>query len=49
MLDSFLALLWTHWLSLPFPPFLAMQIALHGTDGLPDQLWLDCVKAGARK
>lgn len=24
-------------------------IALHGTDGLPDQLWKDCVKAGARK
>jgi fructose-bisphosphate aldolase, class II len=25
------------------------QIALHGTDELPDQLWKDCVKAGARK
>ncbi|GHJ88970.1 hypothetical protein NliqN6_5372 [Naganishia liquefaciens] len=24
-------------------------IALHGTDELPDQLWVDCVQAGARK
>jgi fructose/tagatose bisphosphate aldolase len=33
----------------PLTMSFSQQIALHGTDELPDQLWKDCVKAGARK